>query len=682
MKRTSKILNRRHLISALVTAAALVLTLSTAALCQFLGPELFPAQPGDGSTLAGRIDRGDIVLLPYQGNTFWNNDAVFTSFAGLKVQSDNGYYNIVVGKDGNSNELADFVDKDFMFIGNAYSEFLLDSRYVFTFPRDPLNTHSYETTRYTYQPWRPLSRVYYNIPAGLYEDVGCHVFDFGEIPSGYSGSVCDGPNGPASIAGGFDYDLYIVSFTEQDRVLPCNNTAVPISLTTVPSSLPNMSNLSVTVEWEGLYSDLYTDSSCQSMITGTGNKYTWSLSSAPSVIYFKKASNDMSAKQYRIRLEASVGNDTSVITVKRLQAQGSFVVKQVDGGSNAYPTSDLQGYWTGSLADYSPVEWMDDPSSPNGEAVDAPGTSSTEYNRPLLYRIGNNDAFKIHSVAIKHGDGITYSSADYWLRATSDDGLLNANANSFSDSGSVITGGAFIGSVFTSIQCKDVYISWELINKTTGSAIKIGETKHKLYVIRGSAANPFHTLVDFGCSAANGLSSEQDVIGAIWDKLMNLTVIREDGGTAFKYWGPEASIDIPDPFYKWYNHYDGVIAHRDGRCGGWADFVNELYAVMGISSVAILVIADNYEGYNDQNEYVKICNGTVCDTDIVVSIGQTADNYQGGTPGGSAFNLHYINEVNGYYCDASCGSAMCSTKTEFARKYLKIVYYVSGVEKT
>ena len=111
-----------------------------------------------------------------------------------------------------------------MFIGNAYTEFLLDSRYVFTFPRDPLNTHSYETTRNNYQPWRPLSRVYYNIPAGLYEDVGCHVFDFGEIPSGYSGSVSDGPNGPASIAGGFDYDLYIVSFTEQDRVLPCNNT--------------------------------------------------------------------------------------------------------------------------------------------------------------------------------------------------------------------------------------------------------------------------------------------------------------------------------------------------------------------------------------------------------------------------------------------------------------------------
>ncbi len=99
---------------------------------------------------------------------------------------------------------------------------------------------------------------------------------------------------------------------------------------------------------------------------------------------------------------------------------------------------------------------------------------------------------------------------------------------------------------------------------------------------------------------------------------MNLTVIREDGGTAFKYWGPEASIDIPDPFYKWYNYCDGVIAHRDGRCGGWADFVNELYAVMGISSVAILVIADNYEGYNDQNEYVIISEGKVGGSNIDV----------------------------------------------------------------
>ena len=89
---------RRCFIYAILAAAALIALFPAAALCQFLGPELSPVKPGDGSTLAGRIDRGDIVLLPYQGNTFWNNDAVFTSFAGLKVQSDNGYYNIVVGK--------------------------------------------------------------------------------------------------------------------------------------------------------------------------------------------------------------------------------------------------------------------------------------------------------------------------------------------------------------------------------------------------------------------------------------------------------------------------------------------------------------------------------------------------------------------------------------------------------
>ena len=251
---------RRHFIYALLAGAALIALFPVAALCQFLGPELSPVKPGDGSTLSGRIDRGDIVLLPFQGNTLWTNDAMFTSFAGLKAQSDNGHYNIVVGKDSNSGELTGLVDKDFMLLGNVYNEFLLDSRYVFTFPRDPLNIHSYETTRNNFQPWRPLSRVYYRVPAGLYEDVGCHVFDFGEIPSGYTGSVSDGPNGPASIAGGFDYDLYIVCFTEQDRVLPCNNTAVPISLTTVPAVLPNMSSLSITVEWEGLYSDLYTDS--------------------------------------------------------------------------------------------------------------------------------------------------------------------------------------------------------------------------------------------------------------------------------------------------------------------------------------------------------------------------------------------------------------------------------------
>ena len=210
-------------VPAIGLAVALTFLLQVCAWCQ-LQPyaEYSPVQPGPSGTLAEKIARGEFICLPYSGNLFWPLDQKFTSFAGLKVSSDNGHYNLVIPRDGNTDELVNFADTDYSVLNNYYTPFSLDSEYRYSFNGDPVYPHAYETTRYSFAPYRVLTRNYYKAPVGKY-DITCSYHDLGVVPEGCGGAVAD-------TGGSFDYKLYIVDFTEQARILPCNiNTAVPIS---------------------------------------------------------------------------------------------------------------------------------------------------------------------------------------------------------------------------------------------------------------------------------------------------------------------------------------------------------------------------------------------------------------------------------------------------------------------
>ena len=616
----------------------------SAQLNPYEGMTFSPAQPGDGSTLAGRIARGDLICLPFSGDLFWPADQRFTSFAGLKVTSDNGAYNLVIPKDGRTDELCSAYDTDYVLLNNFYTAANLDSAYRYSFTGDPYFPHSYETTRNSFAPYRVLSRNYYKTPVGKY-DIRCTYNDLGVVPEGSLGSVADD-------SGYFDYKLFIVDFIEQDRILPCDNTVVPIDLRYTPSDVPNKSSLLITVKWEGTDSSLYEDSTCQSMITGADNTKTWSAVSAPSYIYFKRVSGDISARQYEITLKASVNMTTRPLAVKKLQAEGGFAVTQVKGGTTN--GSDLCGWWTGSFAAYPATEWEDGSTPPDGEAEDEPGSAnSVDVNRPLLYK--TTDKFVIHSVSISHGNGIVYSENDYYLRAVSDDGRLDANAEHFTDTNGIIAGTNIEGSVFSAIDCKDVYIRWKLIPKNGGDTIEIGETKHKVYVMRGTAANPYHTLVDLSCGAAKGLSLDPDILQAMWEKVQTLRLTREDGGAAFKYWGPEASIDVLYPFYQWYFYCDGVIGHRDGRCGGWAHFFEQLCAIQGIDNIS------EFDFYALGRGQWFVTGPTHKERYVLTQ----KSPFQGGNLPNGVYSDHVINVYNNVFYDVTTGSGPYSSFQEY-----------------
>ena len=535
-----------------------------------------PVQPGDSSTLPGRIARGEVICMPFHGITLWSGDQLFTSFCGLKVQSDNNSYNLVIPKDGKTDELSTLYDMDYMVMGDppVYSSVNLNSLYKFSFPGDPAFTCLYETLYEDFAPYKLMSRDYYGKNTGTY-NIRCNVYDFGTVPFWGSGSVCDAANSTVP-AGGFDYNLYIVDFVYHEGILPCNNTAVPISLQYTPSALPNMPNLSITVEWSGLNSNLYEDSTCLSMINGNGNQKTWSASSAPSVIYFKKASGDISAQQFKVTLVATVtllGTETRKIIEKKLQANGSFFVTSVEGGGS--DGSDLRGFWTSFDQLYPHPEWQDGSNPLDGDAQDAPGMTTVDVNRPFLYRITDN--FKIHNVTIAHDDGITYSSSDYYFRAVSDDGRLNINYGSFSDANGEISAYNLIGSVFDRITCNNVSIRWSLVERSTGVEIILGKTTHKVYAIAANYEGvPYHTLVELACSAARDMlpSDTASLFEALWDKICSLSIYREDGNLLTYYgngWLTGGDLQ-----------YTALLLNTDGQCHAWADLMKEAGALLGL----------------------------------------------------------------------------------------------------
>ena len=110
---------KRYVFGPAVLLALLLPVCVWAQLNPYEGMTFSPTQPGDGSTLSGRIARGDFICLPYSGDLFWPAD--FTSFAGLKVTSDYEAYNLVIPKDGRTDEVCNAYDTDYVLLNYFYS---------------------------------------------------------------------------------------------------------------------------------------------------------------------------------------------------------------------------------------------------------------------------------------------------------------------------------------------------------------------------------------------------------------------------------------------------------------------------------------------------------------------------------------------------------------------------------
>ncbi|MEI7774740.1 MAG: hypothetical protein WCK17_08175, partial [Verrucomicrobiota bacterium] len=139
-------------------------------------------------------------------------------------------------------------------------------------------------------------------------------------------------------------------------------------------------------------------------------------------------------------------------------------------------------------------------------------------------------------------------------------------------------------------------IDWE-INKDSAGWYTAGTTSHTVYVTR---ANPVdaaesskwpETLFDVGCRNADGKTSSDDALDAIWSLFSGRNVSRVDATTR------KADRDDPDGMVFWktgvsYPLQDTEFLSKGyGICGNWAAFFQSVLGAQGISSNLVIVNA-------------------------------------------------------------------------------------------
>jgi hypothetical protein len=83
----------------------------------------------------------------------------------------------------------------------------------------------------------------------------------------------------------------------------------------------------------------------------------------------------------------------------------------------------------------------------------------------------------------------------------------------------------------------------------------------------------FHTLFKLSCEAADGMTTDEDIIDAIWNKISTLNVDKADGSDLFYYqnWGTCFSTTTTE-----------LISNGDGQCGSWTKFFIDLLKIHSI----------------------------------------------------------------------------------------------------
>jgi len=221
-------------------------------------------------------------------------------------------------------------------------------------------------------------------------------------------------------------------------------------------------------------------------------------------------------------------------------------------------------------------------------------------------------------------------------------------------------------------------LDWEVSydNGTTWSSI--GNTKHTIYVTRGSPLGDLRqeTLFYHGCKHANGKETQADMLNAIWAPFTNRVVRRVDGVQLTYYKTTYLPILLP-------SSTAGLLAHAqgDGRCGAWAEFLLDILKMQGFKEPNNLAVIEPSSA-SDKGFIVKgwtfhgsgtsgsllhhYMNRVPLQSPYIVATnyvwtGTAEVTYTSGTPGqGNAkpaalFNNHGLAVVNGIYCDPSYG---------------------------
>jgi hypothetical protein len=153
------------------------------------------------------------------------------------------------------------------------------------------------------------------------------------------------------------------------------------------------------------------------------------------------------------------------------------------------------------------------------------------------------------------------------------------------------------------------------------------------------------TVIDIGCRNAAGLrpedelygaSGQQAVLDAIWGEFSDRRVLRVDGTTVLKYWGPNARGNVTTA---------ELLRVGDVQCGGWALLLVDVAGAQGVIVTKAVILPP--PGPNDAQGALQI---------------NPTEEAQGGIPTVAFFVDHAVVEFRGKVYDPSYGTGPFSSR--------------------
>lgn len=243
-------------------------------------------------------------------------------------------------------------------------------------------------------------------------------------------------------------------------------------------------------------------------------------------------------------------------------------------------------------------------------------------------------------------------------------------------------------------------IEWQMSENGSDGWLPIGESSNPLYVPKELDLNsnpslgylpPYHyTVLHTSCSAADGLSEDEEIIEAIYNKFKTKNVERITDGYVMTYWDVNAEND------GFCRSTEDLLKYGNGQCGAWAEFFIVCLAIQGIEAIKVSInpsgqvtstdiemfIEANFpnQGYTPVStltyflvkEWGQLENNAIIplegddDQQVLFSPGLSGITAQGGFLGGygdvfipdprSIFDNHSLTLINGEYYDPSYGA--------------------------
>lgn len=205
-----------------------------------------------------------------------------------------------------------------------------------------------------------------------------------------------------------------------------------------------------------------------------------------------------------------------------------------------------------------------------------------------------------------------------------------------------------------------------------GPDVEFATSSHLVYVLFGTPkANLYLTPLDHTTRGADGQADEVQVVGAVWREFTDQTVKKRrlDPTT-----GNVTETETLG-YYKTGEHCTAtttaiLLLTRDGKCGAWARYLRDAFAIHGIASETVKVVPKYPDADLLVHSYTFEGNGTDCPAGWPV--GTAVATYgvagQGNLDPPSAFPDHGLVLYNKKFYDPSYGTGPFDNLLDWERK--------------